>query len=676
MTTSGLLALDLLASALTTLAWLGTGAAAAFRRPKVALALFPVAVLVTLARVACVIALARAGWWFVQEKVIVAVPLLGLTVLVAAVLAGPRLVEAARGRGVMAARPIVVMPLLGAGFAAAAGLVHTLLLGYPATWSTGLLTVALFGVALLVSWRVVCPPVRGLRPGASAILAVALLGTGLAFAPVEATDLGGGVSGERHEHQGQAVTALRGPNAPAEGGRVRRFMLTARTSTIALSSGKQVAAWTFNGQVPGPAITATEGDLIEVRLRNADIESGVTLHWHGYDVPSGEDGVPGLTQDAVLPGEEFVYRFLANQVGTFWYHTHEVSDLGVRMGLYGTLVVHSRNRAEGLDLTLPVHTFSGTTVLGNHDQPIQQRAYPGMPTRLRLVNTDNTPHRFTLSGTPYRLVAIDGNDLNEPGEVSKVGLRLPAGGRYDLAFTMPATGVRLLVDDRTEGLKLVPAATTGALDPAGTTGSVETIENVRTTTGTTDAAGTTGTAGSTGSATAASPTAGPVENTASWPELDPLAYGEPAAPPFDANEQVKRRFTLVLDQGLAMVDGRPMYAHTVNGQAFPNVPTQIVTEGDLVRITVVNRGRETHPWHLHGHRVLVLSRDGRAPTGAPLLLDTFDVRPGEVWEVAFRATNPGLWMNHCHNLSHADMGMALHLSYEGVTTPFHGAHGG
>jgi FtsP/CotA-like multicopper oxidase with cupredoxin domain len=74
--------------------------------------------------------------------------------------------------------------------------------------------------------------------------------------------------------------------------------------------------------------------------------------------------------------------------------------------------------------------------------------------------------------------------------------------------------------------------------------------------------------------------------------------------------------------------------------------------------------------------VLVLSRNGKAVTGSPLWLDTFDVRPGEVWKVAFRADNPGVWMNHCHNLGHAAAGMALHLEYDGVTTPFHGSHGG
>lgn len=102
-------------------------------------------------------------------------------------------------------------------------------------------------------------------------------------------------------------------------------------------------------------------------LRNADIASGVTLHWHGYDVPSGEDGVPGLTQDAVRPGQEFTYRFLARQVGTYWYHTHEVSDRGVKMGLFGVLVVTPRRGA---------HTRAGTDTAGAYvrrcDRPREQ----------------------------------------------------------------------------------------------------------------------------------------------------------------------------------------------------------------------------------------------------------------------------------------------------------------
>lgn len=619
MSTAQLTAVDLLVTLLATAGWLGAGVAAAAGRARVALAILVAAVAATLARIGTVVALGAGGWWFVQEKVTLTLPLLGAAGFVAVAVAGPRLLRPAGD----ATTPAVVVPLLSAGYAAAAGLLFPLLIGYPATWRDALLTAAAVGVAAVVTWRVVGKPPRWT---VAAVVAVGVAGVGVGLGTGANPDTGGAPVGAG---QHIVVSDLRGPTTPAPGGQVRRYTLTAKKTTITLSSGRSVQAWAFNGQVPGPPITATEGDLVEVTLHNADIERGVTLHWHGYDVPAGEDGAPGVTQDAVPPGGEFVYRFRADQVGTYWYHTHQVSDRGVRMGLYGMLVVTAAP-APGLDLTVPVHTFGGRVVLGTRDQPDVRQAAAGTPVRLRLVNTDSTPHRFTLSGTAYRLVAVDGNDLNAPGELTEVGLRLPAGGRYDLSFAMPNGPVALLVDDDAAGgLRLGSGSTTPA-PPA----------------------------------------------TRSWPELDLTRYGASAPTPFGPGSHFDRTFTLVLDRGIAMVDGAPKYAFTVNGRGFPSVPDEVVREGDLVRLTVVNRSFDTHPWHLHGHRVLVLSRDGKAVTGSPLWMDTFDVRPGEVWQVALRADNPGVWMNHCHNLSHAAAGMALHLEYEGVTTPFHGSHGG
>jgi FtsP/CotA-like multicopper oxidase with cupredoxin domain len=617
-----LIALDLLVSVVAAAGWLGAGAAAATGRARRTLALVVGAAVATLIRVGVVVALAASGgWWFVQEKLTLTLPLLGAAGLAAALLAIGRPVG----------HPRVVVPLFMTGYAAAAGLALPLLVGYPATWSTALVTVALVGAATLATWRVTAPVVAPphLRAGGATVFVAGLIGAALALIPGGDVDAGGGpVGGAGHVERS---ADLRGPAMPEPGGAVRRYTLTARQATITLRSGRKVDAWTYNGQAPGPAITATDGDLIEVTLRNVDIDEGVTVHWHGYGVPNGEDGAPGLTQDPVPPGGEFVYRFLANQVGTYWYHTHQVSDRGVRMGLYGSLVVNPRDATPaGLDLTLPVHTLAGTVILGDHDDVDRRRVAPGTPVRLRLVNTDSTPHRFALTGTGYRLVAVDGTDLNGPGELTRVGLRLPAGGRYDLAFTMPGDQVALVVDGAGPGgLRLAP----GVADAS-------------------------------------------VPDTAGWPELDLTTYGTSAATPFGPGSRFDRSFTLVLDRGLALAGGRPLYAHTINGRAYPAIPAQLVREGELVRFTVVNRGFETHPWHLHGHRVLVLAKDGRPPSGSPLWLDTFDVRPGEVWQVGFRATNPGVWMNHCHNLGHADQGMALHLSYDGVGTPFHDGHGG
>ena len=100
------------------------------------------------------------------------------------------------------------------------------------------------------------------------------------------------------------------------------------------------------------------------------------------------------------------------------------------------------------------------------------------------------------------------------------------------------------------------------------------------------------------------------------------------------------------------------------------MPVFVVREGDLVKVTIVNDTGAVHPMHLHGHHALVLSRDGVPTTGSPWWTDTLDVRPGERYEIAFRADNPGIWMDHCHNLPHAAQGLTMHLAYEGVTTPF------
>ena len=168
--------------------------------------------------------------------------------------------------------------------------------------------------------------------------------------------------------------------------------------------------------------------------------------------PTGRTGSPGLTQDAVPPGGSFAYRFVAKQPGTYWYHSHELSSRSVRMGLFGTLVVDPAGTAQpaGLDLTLAAHTFAGAVALGSNDRLDRRTAAPGTPVRLRLVNTDDSAHRFALHGTAFRLIAVDGHDLVGPGDLTALGCRSPPVDRYDLAFTMPAGPVLLTVDSTTD----------------------------------------------------------------------------------------------------------------------------------------------------------------------------------------------------------------------------------
>ncbi|RJX37359.1 multicopper oxidase family protein [Paenibacillus pinisoli] len=421
------------------------------------------------------------------------------------------------------------------------------------------------------------------------------------------------------------VTALSGPR---EGKPDRSFTLTAKKASVALSSGKTVDAWTYNGELPGPEIRVREGDLVEVTLYNEDIEDGATLHWHGLDVPNAEDGVAGATQDAVMPGGSHTYRFIAEQAGTFWYHSHQHSKEAVEKGLFGSLIVEpvEKDRLPDHDIVVLTHVWDGAgTAVGSFDTLKRMEITPGERVKLRLIGTDNWVRRsYTLSGTPFQVTAIDGVDLNEPELLENTDLVLTTGGRYDVEFTMPESPVYLRVDGSLERGILMSS------DGAG-----EAPKPPR-------------------------PTA----------VFDPTHYGKAAPTPFDAGSDFDREFTMILDNRLAFFNGAPALYDTINGKVFPNTPMYMVKEGDLVKTTISNRSAVDHPMHLHGHHMLVLSRNGKLATGSPWWSDTLDVAPGETYEVAFVANNPGLWMDHCHNLQHAAAGMTMHLMYEGVSSPF------
>ena len=135
-------------------------------------------------------------------------------------------------------------------------------------------------------------------------------------------------------------------------------------------------------------------------------------------------------------------------------------------------------------------------------------------------------------------------------------------------------------------------------------------------------------------------------------------------------EAATRRFEYSIGRRPGFLDGVPGLWWTINGHLFPDVPMFVVAEGDVVRMRIENHSGEVHPMHLHGHHALVLSRDGEPASGSPWWIDSLEVAAGEEFEIAFVADNPGIWMDHCHNLQHAAVGMVAHLMYEGVDTPF------
>jgi len=130
-------------------------------------------------------------------------------------------------------------------------------------------------------------------------------------------DLGGGPGATEHADMAHAPDAvdLSTLTGPRTGEPDVATTLTARRDDVAIVDGPTVQGYTLNGSSPGPEIRATVGDLVEVRLVNESVPDGVSLHWHGVDVPAAEDGVAGVTQDAVAQGGTHVYRFVAEDAG-------------------------------------------------------------------------------------------------------------------------------------------------------------------------------------------------------------------------------------------------------------------------------------------------------------------------------------------------------------------------
>jgi FtsP/CotA-like multicopper oxidase with cupredoxin domain len=148
-----------------------------------------------------------------------------------------------------------------------------------------------------------------------------------------------------------------------------------------------------------------------------------------------------------------------------------------------------------------------------------------------------------------------------------------------------------------------------------------------------------------------------------------LSYGQPADVGFDPDD-ADRHFEYRIGRRPGFLDGRPGLWWTVNGHLIPDVPMFMVAEGDLVVFEIDNGSGDNHPMHLHGHHAVVLSRDGRPASGSPWWVDSLEVKDGESFEIAFVADNPGIWMDHCHNLPHAQQGLVSHLMYMGVESSY------
>lgn len=406
--------------------------------------------------------------------------------------------------------------------------------------------------------------------------------------------------------------------------------------------------WGFNGTVPGTPIRISHGQVIDATLNNA-LKVPTAVHWHGIRLPNSMDGVAGLTQPAIQPGESFRYQFTPPDAGTFWYHSHVNAYEQVGRGLYGPLIIEeagppivdrdlvwmiddwrlrddasiSDDFGSGHDRSHAGRIGNVPTVNGRFRDIVKVRT--GERIRLRLINASNA-RNFALSFGELnpKVIAMDGQPVKPFS--SKEPIVVGAAGRVDLILDMdgdPGSTAPVvdnfyrqsfdLVKFQYEDKPLRESALQSSVDLA--------------------------------------PSQIPEPDLLNAKEYDVTIAGGAMG----GLRRAKLDGEWVGLRDIAQ-QGYVWALNDVVGNKLDMPPLIDTKKGTSIRLTISNETAFPHPMHLHGHHLKQLSIDGQ-PLPYSRWLDSPLIMPKQSMEFAFVADNPGKWLFHCHALEHHAAGL-------------------
>ena len=411
------------------------------------------------------------------------------------------------------------------------------------------------------------------------------------------------------------------------------YQLTASEFQWKLSNDKTIKAWGFNQSVPGPTLKARRGDTMIVKVKN-DLKESTVIHWHGIQLLSEMDGTDSV-QRPIAPGEEFEYRFVVPDAGTFWYHSHQNETKQMERGMYGALIVeedaalvtdHDRVLIiDDMKLTsdndFKVGNFfsrwmerhdgrEGNALLINGKENYQIQMNAGQTERWRLINSSSARYfRLSLGGKKFQLIATDGGLLEYPVELTEL-------------LIVPGERAELLVGPFAEGESF----------------EMESLQYDRTTIFKAKRGG-----------YATINVSVPKPSVFNMPDkmrtILPLASRDAAV-----NREVKLSVGPSLKHGIDFL---------VNGQT--HATDRPVVAGELQVWVVRNASLMDHPFHLHGFFFQVLEINGERPEYLSWK-DTINLKPRSQVKIAWMPDNRlGQWMYHCHILEHHEAGMMGHF---------------
>jgi len=239
---------------------------------------------------------------------------------------------------------------------------------------------------------------------------------------------------------------------------VKEFHLVAEPVVREFAPGMVAHMWGYNGQSPGPTIECVEGDRIRIFVTNK-LPEHTTVHWHGVLVPAGMDGIGGLNQPQIKPGQTFVYEFTMKKSGTFMYHPHADEMVQMAMGMMGFIVVHPKNPGfmrvdrdyvfllSAYDIDPGSYTPRTSEMTDFNLWAFNSRVFPGIDpmvartgekVRIRVGNLTMTNHPIHLHGHDFEVTCTDGGWVPKTARWPEVTTDVAVGQMRAVEFTATA----------------------------------------------------------------------------------------------------------------------------------------------------------------------------------------------------------------------------------------------
>ena len=239
---------------------------------------------------------------------------------------------------------------------------------------------------------------------------------------------------------------------------VKEFHLVAEPVKREFAPGMVINCWGYNGMTPGPTIEAVEGDRVRILVTNR-LPENTSVHWHGVILPNGMDGVSGLNQPHIKPGETYAYEFTLRQHGTQMYHPHSDEMLQMAMGMEGFFIIHPKNGprvdrdfaiflqewfvAPGTATPNPavmtdfnLFTFNSRIFPGTAPLVVRQN----QRVRVRLANLSMDSHPIHIHGHRFKLTGTDGGSIPPSAQVPETTVDVPPGATRDFEFVADNPG--------------------------------------------------------------------------------------------------------------------------------------------------------------------------------------------------------------------------------------------